>query len=209
MQNTGLDDQAGIKTAKRNINHLRYADDTALMAEYEEELKSLLIRVKEGSEKADLIYYIQKTKVITSGPITLWQIDGEKVETVSDLAFLGSKIIEDGDCSHQIERYLFLGKKDMTKLDNTLKSSDYHFAEKGPYSQSYGFSSSHIWMWELYNKGWALKNWCFQIVVLEKTLGSLMDCKEIKPVSSKGNQSWIFIRRTDAEAETPINLAIW
>ena len=105
------------------------------------------------------------------------------METVSDFAFLGSKITEDGDCSHQIERYLFLGRKDMTKLDNILKSSDYHFAEKGPYSQSYGFSSSHIWMWKLYHKeGWALKKWSFQIVVLEKTLESPLDCKEIKPV---------------------------
>ena len=137
--------------------------------------------------------------------ITLWQIEGEKVKAVTDFVFLGSKITVDGDCSLEIKRCLLLGRKAMTNLDNILKKQRYHFADKGPYSQSYGFSSSHVWMWELDHKeGWAPKNWCFWTVVLEKTLESPLDCKEIKPVNHKGNQSWIFIGRTAAEAETPI-----
>ena len=116
------------------------------------------------------------------------------------------KITVDSDCSHKIKRRLLLGRKAMIKLDSILKNS-YHFANKGPYSQSYGFFSSHVWMWELDHKeGWALKNWCFWIVVLEKTLEHHSDYKEIKPVSPKGNQPWIFIERTDAETETPM---IW
>ena len=109
----------------------------------------------------------------------------------------------DGDCHREIKRFLLLGRKAMTKLDSILKSRDIT-ADKGPYSQSYGFSSSHVWMWELDHKeGWAPKNWCFWTVVLEKTLESSLDCK-IKPINPKGNQSWIFIGRTDAEAEAPI-----
>ena len=116
----------------------------------------------------------------------------------------GSKITADGDCSHEIKRRLLLGRKTMTNLDSILRRRHY-FANKGPSSQSYGFSSSHVWMWELdYKESWALKNWCFWTVVLEKTLESSLDCKEIQPVHPKGNQSWIFIRRTDTEAETPI-----
>ena len=108
-----------------------------------------------------------------------------------------------GDCSHGIKRHLLLGRKAMTNLDSILKSRD--IANKGPSSQSYGFSSNHVWTWELgYNENWAPKNWCFWTVVLEKTLESPLDCKEIKPVDSKGNQSWIFIGRTDAETEAPI-----
>ena len=119
MQNAGLDKlQAGIKTPGRNVNHLRYADDTTLMAENEEELKSLLMRVKEESEKSGLKLNIQKTKVIASGPITSWQIDGGKLETVTDFIFLGSKITADGDCSHEIKRHLLLGRKAMTNLDS-------------------------------------------------------------------------------------------
>ena len=115
MQNAGLDEtQAGIKIAKSNINNLRYADDTILMAESEEELKSLLMKVKEESEKVGLKLNIQKTKIMASGPITLWQIDGETVETVSDFIFWGSKITADGDCSHEIKRQLLLGRKAMT-----------------------------------------------------------------------------------------------
>ena len=141
---------------------------------------------------------------MVSSPITSWQIDGEKVETLTDLIFLGSKITSDGDCSHEIKRHLLLGRKDMTNLDSILKSRDY-FANKCPYSQGYGFSSGHVWMWELdCEESWALKNWCFWTVVLEKTLESPLDCKEIQPVHSKGDQSWVFIGRTDAEAETPI-----
>ena len=125
MQNAGLDEtQAGIKIAWRNINNLRYADDTTLMAESEKELKSLLMKVKEESEKAGLKLNIQKIKIMTSGPITSWQIDGETLETVSDFIFLGSKITADGDCSHEIKRRLFLGRKGMTNLHSILKSRD-------------------------------------------------------------------------------------
>ena len=116
MRNTGLDEpQAGIKIAGRNINNLRYADDTTLMAESEEEPKSLLMKVKEENEKVGLKLNIQKTKIMPSGPITSWQIDGEAVETVADFIFLGSRITEDGDCSHGIKRHLLLGRKVMTK----------------------------------------------------------------------------------------------
>ena len=116
--------QAGIKIAGRNINNVRYADDTTLMADGEEELKSLLMKVKEESEKAGLKLNIQKTKIMASGPITAWQIDGETVETVADFIFLGSKITVDGDCSHEIKRCLLLGRKVMTNLDSILKSRD-------------------------------------------------------------------------------------
>ena len=123
MRNAGLEEaQAGIKIAGRNINNLRYADDTTLMAECEEELKSLLIKVKEESEKVGLNLNIQKTKIMASGPITSWEIDGETVETVSEFILGGSKITADGDCSHEIKRYLLLGRKVMTNLDSILKS---------------------------------------------------------------------------------------
>ena len=168
--------QTGIKIARRNINNLRYADDTILMAESEEELKSLLMKVREESWKAGLKLNIQKTKIMASGPITLWQIDEETMETVIDFIFLGSKITADGDCSQEIKRYLLLGRKAMTNLDSMLKKQRHHFTNKGPSSQSYGFSSNHVRMWELAHKeGWAPKNWCFQIVVLEKTLESLLE----------------------------------
>ena len=125
MQNAGLvKAQAGIKIAGRNINNLRYADDTTLMAESEEELKGLLMKVKEGSEKVGLKLNIQQTKIMASGPITSWEIDGETVETVSDFIILGSKIIADGDCCHEIKRRLLLGRKVMTNLHSTLKSRD-------------------------------------------------------------------------------------
>ena len=125
MRNAGLEEaQAGIKIARRNISNLRYANDTSLMAESEEELKSLLMKVKEESEKVGLKLNIQKIKIMASSPITSWQIDGETVETVSDFIFLGSKIIADGDCSHEIKRHLLLGRKVMTNLDSILKSRD-------------------------------------------------------------------------------------
>ena len=126
MRNAGLDEaQAGIKTAGRNINNLRYADDTTLMAESKEELKSLLMKVKEESEKVGLKLNIQKTKIMAYGPITSWEIDGETVvETVADFIFLGSKITVDGDCSHQIKRCLLLGRNVMTNLDSIFKSRD-------------------------------------------------------------------------------------
>ena len=125
MRNTGLDEaEAGIRIARRNINNLRYADDTTLMAESEEELKSLLMKVKEESEKVGLKLNIQKTRIMASGPITLWQVEREIVETVTDFTFLGSKITTDGDCSHEIKRCLLLGRKVMTNLDSVLKSRD-------------------------------------------------------------------------------------
>ena len=156
-------------------------------------------------------------KIVASGPITSWQIDGETVEIVTDFIFLGSKITADGDCSHEIKRRLLLGRKAKTNLDSILKSrAKHYFANKGPSSQSYGFSSGHGWMWELdYKESWVLKNWCFWTVVLERTLESPLDCKEIQPVHPKRNQFWIFIGRTDAEAKTPIlgppdaNWLIW
>ena len=125
IRNAGLEEaQAGIKIARRNISNLRYADDIALMAESEEELKSLLMKVKEESEKVGLKLNIQKTKIMASGPITSWQIEGGTTETVTDLIFLGSKITADGDCSHEIKRCLVLGRKVMTNLDSILKSRD-------------------------------------------------------------------------------------
>ena len=126
MRNAGLDEaQAGIKIARRNINHLRYADDTTLMAESEEEVKSLLMKVKEEREKVVLKLNIQKTKIMASGCLILWQIDGETVETVADFIFLGSKITAEGDCSHEIKkRHLLLGRKVMSNLDSILKSRD-------------------------------------------------------------------------------------
>ena len=125
MRNAGLEEaQAGIKIARRNINNLRYADDTTIMAESEEELKSLLMKVKEESEKVALKLNIQKMKIMASGPITSWEIDGETVETVSVFIFWGSKITADSDCTHEIKRCLLLGRKDMTNLDSILKSRD-------------------------------------------------------------------------------------
>ena len=147
MRNIGLEEtQAGIKIAGRNINNLRYADDTTLMAESEEELKSFLMKVKEESEKVGLKLNIQKAKIMASGPITSWEIDGKTVETVSDFIFLGSKITADGDCSHEIERCLLLRRKVITNLDSIFKSRDHYFANKGPSSQGYGFSCGHVWM---------------------------------------------------------------
>ena len=146
MRNAGLEEaQTGIKIARRNINHLRYADDTTLMAESEEELKSLLMKVKEESKKVGLKLSIQKTKIMASGPITSWDIDGETVETVSDFIFGGSKITADGDYSHEIKRYLLLGRKVMTNRQH-IKKQRHYFVNRGPSSQGYGFSSGHVWM---------------------------------------------------------------
>ena len=145
MRNVGLEEaQAGIKIAKRNINNLRYADDTTIMAESEKELKSLLMKVKEESEKVGLKLNILKNKIMASGPITSWQIDGEIMETVRDFIFLDSKITADDDCSHKIKRRFLLGRKVMTNLDSIL--SRHYFANKGPSGQAYGFSSSHVCM---------------------------------------------------------------
>ena len=148
MRNAVLEEaQAGIKIAGRNINNLRYADDTTLMAESEEELKSLLMKVKEEIEKVVLNLKIQKTNLMASGPITSWEIDGETVETVSDFIFGGSKITADGDCSHEIKRCLLLGRKVTTNLDSIFKSRGITLPKKvHDKSQGYGVSSGHVWM---------------------------------------------------------------
>ena len=202
MRNAGLDEaQTGIKTARRNINNLRYADDTTLMAEREEELKSLLMKVREESEKVGLKLNIQKTKIMVSGPITSWQIDGE---TVADF-FWGSKITEDGDCSHEIKRRLLLGRKVMTNLDSILKSRDITLSTKVRLVKAMVFPVVMCGC-----ESWTIKKaerrridafelWCWR-----RLFESPLDCKEIQPVRPKGHQSWVFIGRTDAEAETPI-----
>ena len=195
MRNARLDElQAGIKIGRRNINNLRYADDTTLMAECEEELKSLLMRVKEESEMAGL----KKTKVMASCPITSWQIEGEKVEVVTHFFFLGSKITADGDWSHEIRRCLFLGRKAMTNLDSVLKSRDITLPTKLRIVKAMVFPvvtySCETWTIKT-------KNWWLQTVVLEKTPESPLDSKEIKPVNLKGNQPWILTGRIDAEAQ--------
>ena len=206
MRNAGLHEtQAGIKIAGRNINNLRYADDTTLMAEIEEEWKSLLIKVKEESEKVGLKFNIQKTKIMSSSPITSWQIDGETTETVTDFVFLGSKIIVDGDHSNEIKKTLAPWKESFDKLDSILKSRDIILPTKVHIIKAMVFPVGHVWIWELDQKvGWVTKNWCFRIVVLEKALERILDCKDINPVNPKGNQPWIFIGKTDAEAEAPI-----
>ena len=145
MPSSRLDkSQTRIKVAGRNTNNLRDADDTALTAESEEELKSLLMKVKEESEKVGLKLNILKTKIMASSPITSWQVVGETMETVTDFIFLASKITADGDCSHEIKRCLLLGRKVTTNLDSILKKQRHYFADKGPCSQSYGFSSGHV-----------------------------------------------------------------
>ena len=163
------------------------------------------MKLKEESEKVGLKLSIQKTKIMTYRPIASWQRDGETMETVTDFIFLGSKIFADGDCSHEIKRRLLLGGKPMTNLNSILKSRDITLPTKICLVKAmvfpvvmYGCES-----WTL-KESWAPKNWYFWTVVLEKVLGSPLDCKEIQPVNLKGNQSWIFIGRTDAEVETPI-----
>ena len=148
MRNTGLEEAQGrIKIARRNINNLRYADDTALMAESEEELKSLLMKVKEESEKVGLKLNIQKMKIMASGPITSWEIDRETVETVSDFIFGGSKITADGDCSHEIKRRLLTPwKESYDQPRRHIKKQRHYSANKGLSSQGYGFSCGHVWM---------------------------------------------------------------
>ena len=147
MQNAEFDgSQAGFKIARRNIDNFRYADDTTLMAESDEELKSFLVRVKEESEKAGFKLNTQKTKIMASSPVSSWQINGQKVETVTDFIYLRSKITVDSNCSHEIKRHLLLGRKAMTNLEQCIKKQRHHFDDKGPSSQSYGFSSSHVQM---------------------------------------------------------------
>ena len=147
MRNTGLEEaQAGITIAGRKINNLRYADDTTLMAESEEELKSLLMKVKEESEKVGLKLNIQKTKIMESSPITSWQIDEETMETVADFILFGSEITADGDCSHEIKSFLTPWKESYDQPRQHIKKQRHYFANKSLSSQSYGFSSSHVWM---------------------------------------------------------------
>ena len=142
---------------------------------------------------------------MASSPITSSQIDGKTIATVTGFIFLGSRITVDGDCNHEIKRCFLLGRKTMTNLDSILKKKRHYFANKGPCSQSYGFSCSHVWMCMLDNKKcWAPKNWWFWTVFLEKDLDSHADSKEIKPVNPKASQPWIFIGKTDAKAATPV-----
>ena len=157
------------------------------------------MKVKVESEKVVLKLNIQKTKIMASGPITSWEIDGERV---SGFIFLGSKITADGDCS---QKMLTPWKEGYDQPRQHIEKQRRYFVNKRPSSQGYDFSSGHVWMWELdCEESWAPKNWCFWSVVLEKTLESPLDCKEIQPVHSKGDQSWVFFGRTDVEAETPI-----
>ena len=204
MRNPGLEEaQAGIKIAGRNNNNLRQAGDTTLMAESEEELKSPLMKVKEESENVVLKLNIQKTKIMASGPITSWEIDGETVETVSDFIFGGSKITADGDCSHEIKRLLLLGRKVMTNLDSIFKSTDITLPTKVHLVKAmvfpvvmYGCESWTVKKAECQRID-ASELWC------QRRLLRVPWIKEIQPVHSKGDQSWVFIGRTDAEAETP------
>ena len=163
------------------------------------------MKVKEESEKVGLKLNIQKTKIMSSSPIISWEIDGETVETVSDLFWEGSKITADGDWSHKIKGCLLLGRKTMTYLDSILKSQDITLPSKVHLVKAMVFPVVYIvWMWELdYKEGWVPKNWCFWTVVLEKTLESPLDCKEIQPVHSE-DQPWDFFGRNDAKDEIPV-----
>jgi len=187
MQNARLDEaQAGIKIARRNINNLRYADNTTLMAEREEKLKSLLMKVKEESEKTDLKLNIQKTKIMASGPITSWQIDGETIETVTDFIFLASKITADGDCTYEIKRHLLLGRKVMTNLDSILKSRDISLPTKVHLVKAMVFP---VVMYGC--ESWTTKKAeCRRIDAFEvwcwRTLESPLDCKYILKEISPG-----------------------
>ena len=204
MWNARLDEaEAGIKISRRNIKNLRYTDDTTLMAESKEELKSLLMKVKEESKKAGFKLSIQKTKIMASSPITSWHIDGEAMETVKNFILGGSKITADGDCSHEIKSYLFLGRKALTNLDSLLKSRDITLPTNVCLVKAmvypvimYGCESWTVKKAECWRID-AFELWCWR-------LENALDCKEIQPVHPKGDQSWVFIGRTDAEAETPI-----
>ena len=191
MRNAGLDEaHAGIKIARRNINILKYADDTTFMAESEEELKNLLMKVKEESENIGLKLNIQKTKIMASSPITSWQIDGETMETVSDFIFGGSKITADGDCRHEIKRHLLLGKKVMTNLDVILKSRDITLPTKVHLVKATVFPvvmyGCEFWTIRKaqHRRIDALELWCWR-----RRLRLPWTAKEIKPVNLKGNQS--------------------
>ena len=198
MDHKLYESQAGIKISWRNINNLRYAEDTTFMGESKEEPKSLFMKVKEESEKAGLKFNIQKTKIMASGPITSWQIDGETVATVSDFIFGGSKITAGGDCSHEIKRRLLLGRKVMTNLDSLLKSRDITLPTKVHLVKAmvfpvvmYGYESWTIKKAE-HQRTDAFELWCW---------GRLLT---VPWIARRSNQSCLFIGRTDVEAETPI-----
>ena len=206
MRNAGLEGaQAGIKIAGRNSSNLRYAGDTILMAESEEELKSLLMKVKEESEKVGLKFNIQKTKIMASGPITSWQIDGKQWLTSF---FWAPKSLQMVIAAMKFKK-LLLGRKVMTNLDSILKSRDVTLSTKVHLVKATVFQWScmdvRVGLWRKLSF-WTqlLSFWCFWTTVLEKTLESTLDCKETQPVHPKGDQSWVFIGRTDAEAETPL-----
>ena len=201
MRNARLDEaQAGIKIARRNINNLRYTDDTILIAEREEELKRLLMRVKEESEKAVWKFNIQKTKTMASGPITSRQTEGEKWKQWQIFFSWAPKSQRKGECSHEIKRCLLLERKAKTNLDSILK------AETSGCQQRFKAVVFPVHMYRcdswIKNKAECQRTNAFHLV-LEKTLESPLVCKEIKPLNPKGNPSWIFTGRTDAEAETP------
>ena len=214
MWNTKLDTaQAGIKIARRNTNNLRYVDDTTLMGESEEELKSLLMKVKEESEKAGLKLSIQKNE--DHGHAHLMGIRSHHLmanrwrNNGNHDRFYFPRL--QNHCQLWLQAWnlkmLAFWKKSYEQPRQHIKKQRHYFTDKGPSSQNYGFSSSHLWMWELDHKeGWMPKNWCFCAVVLEKTLENPLDCKEIKLVNPKGNQSWKFIGRTEVEAEA---LILW
>ena len=205
MRNAGLEEaQVGIKITRRNINSLRYADDTTLMAESEEELKSLLMKVKEESEKVGLKLNIQKTKIMASAPTTLWQIDGEAVDTVADFAVLGSKVTADGNCSHEIKTCSLLGRKVMTNLDSILRSSDITLSTKVHLVKAmvspivmYGCESCTIMKSE-HGRINTFELWCWRRLLK-------VPCTARRSIQSiLKDQFWVFIGRTDVEAETPI-----
>ena len=202
MRNAELEEaQAGMKISRRNINNLSYADNTTLMAESEEELRILLMKVKEESEKVGLELNIEKTKIMASGPITSWQIYGETIETVADFTFLGSKITADRDCSHEIKRCLLLERKVMTNLDSIFKSRDITLPTKAHPVKAFVF---YVVMYGC--ESWTIKKaecqridafglWCWR---------GLLHVQDMKLVHTKGYWSWVFIGRTHVEAETPI-----
>jgi len=205
MRNAELEEaQAGIKFARRNINNFRYAYDTTLMAESKEELKSLLMKVKEESEEVGLKLNIQKTKTMASGPITSWEIDGETMETVADFISWGSKITADGDCSHEIKRCLHLGRKVMTNLDSILKSRDITLPAK------VRLVKAMVFPMVMYRcESWTVKKAecrridAFELWCLRRLLRVPWTARRYA-VHPKGDQSWVFFGRTDAKAETPV-----
>ena len=206
MQNAKLNEtQAGIKIARRNISNLRYTDDATLMEESKEEWKSLLMKMKEQSEKFGLKWHSDKEDHGIWSHHFMANSWGNSGNNGERLYFLGLQNHCRWWLHREIKRCLLLGRKAVTNLDNIFKKQRHYFANKGLSSQSFALSSSHVRMWELdYKESWALKNWCFWTVVLEKTLECPLDYKDIQPVNPQGNQSWILIGRIDAEAEIPI-----